>query len=47
MQTQARTALTKMYFHFVPNLMEYGRGDSFPFDFEPNEIPIGSKSKGF
>ena len=22
------------------------RGDSFPFDFEPNEIPSGSKLKG-
>ena len=26
--------------------MEYGRGDSFPFDFEPNGITFGSKSKG-
>ena len=26
--------------------MGYDRGDSFPFDFEPNEIPFGSKSKG-
>ena len=26
--------------------MEYDRGDSFPFDFEPIEIPFGSKSKG-
>ena len=24
--------------------MGYDRGDSFPFDFEPNEIPFGSKS---
>ena len=24
----------------------YDRGDSFPFDFEPNGIPFGSKSKG-
>ena len=22
------------------------RGDSFPFDFEPNGFPFGSKSKG-
>ena len=29
-------------FHFY----EYDRGDSFPFDFEPNGIPFGSKSKG-
>ena len=26
--------------------MGYDRGDSFPFNFEPNGIPIGSKSKG-
>ena len=25
--------------------MGYGCGDSFPFDFEPNGIPFGSKSK--
>ena len=25
--------------------MGYDRGDSFPFDFEPNGIPFGSKSK--
>ena len=25
--------------------MEYDRGDSFPFDFEPNGIPFGLKSK--
>ena len=25
----------------------YDRGDSFPFDFEPNGNPFGSKSKGF
>ena len=25
--------------------MECDRGDSFPFDFEPNGIPFGSKSK--
>ena len=25
--------------------MEYNRGNSFQFDFEPNEIPFGSKSK--
>ena len=24
----------------------YDRGDSFPFDSEPNRIPFGSKSKG-
>ena len=26
--------------------MEYNRGDDFPFDFEPNGIQFGSKSKG-
>ena len=26
--------------------MGYDRGDSFPFDFEPNRIPFGSNSKG-
>ena len=25
--------------------MGYDRGDRFPFDFEPNGIPFGSKSK--
>ena len=25
--------------------MGYDRGDSFLFDFEPNEIPFGSESK--
>ena len=25
--------------------MGYDRGDSFPFDFEPNGIPFGSKPK--
>ena len=26
--------------------MGYDRGDSFPFDFEPNALSFGSKSKG-
>ena len=26
--------------------MGYDRGDSFPFDFEPNGIPFGTKMKG-
>ena len=26
--------------------MGYDRGDCFPFDFEPNGIPFGSKLKG-
>ena len=25
--------LRKLVFHFLPNLMGYDRGDSFPFDF--------------
>ena len=25
--------------------MEYDRGDSFPFDLEPNEIPFGSENQ--
>ena len=24
--------------------MEYDRGDSFPFNFKPNEIPFGSEN---
>ena len=35
-----------LYFHFLSNWMGYGRGYSFLFDFEPNWIPFGSKSKG-
>ena len=38
--------LKKLAFHFLSNSMEFDRGDSFPFDFEPNGIPFGSKSKG-
>ena len=38
--------LTKLVFHFLSNLMGYDRGDSFPFDFEPNGFAFGSKSKG-
>ena len=33
--------LRKLYFHFLLNRMGYDRGDSFPFDFEPNGIPFG------
>ena len=25
--------------------MGYDRGDSFPFDFEPNEVPFGSENR--
>ena len=38
--------LRKIYFHFLSHGMGYDRGDSFPFDFEPNGIPFDSKSKG-
>ena len=36
--------LRKLY--FLSYWMGYDHGDSFPFDFEPNGIPFGSKSKG-
>ena len=39
-------SLRKLYIHFLSNRMGYGRGDSFPFYFEPNGIPYGSKLKG-
>ena len=38
--------LRKLYFHFLSHWMGYDRGDGFPFNFEPNGIPFGSKSKG-
>ena len=41
-----RGTLRKLVFDFLSNLMGYDRGDSFPFDFEPNGIPFGSKLKG-
>ena len=34
-------SLRKLVFHFLSNWMGYDRGDSFPFDFEPNENPFG------
>ena len=37
--------LRKQYFDFLSNLMGYDRGDSFPFDFEPNGIPFGSENR--
>ena len=40
------TALGKLYFHLLSNRMGYDRGECFSFDFEPNGIPFGSKSKG-
>jgi len=36
-------SLTKLCFHFLSHWMGYDHGDSFPFDFEPNGIPFGSK----
>ena len=40
-----RPTLIKLYFHFLSNWTGSDRGDSFPFDFEPNRIPFGLKSK--
>ena len=40
------STLRKLNFHFLSHWMGYDRGDSIPFDFEPNGIPFGSKSKG-
>ena len=37
--------LRKIYFHFLSHWMGYDRGDSFPFDLEPNGFPFGSKWK--
>ena len=39
---KSSTKLTKMYFHFLSNLLEYDRGDSFLLDYEPNQILFGS-----
>ena len=38
--------LRKLYFHFFSHWMGYDWDDSFPFNFEPNGIPFGSKLKG-
>ena len=38
-------AFKKIDLNFLSNLMEHDRDDSFPYDFEPNEIQFGSKSK--
>ena len=38
--------LRKLDFYFLPNWMEYDRGDSFLSDFEPNGFPFCSKSNG-
>ena len=41
-----KPALRKLVFHFLSIWMGYNRSDSFSFDFEPNGVPFGSKSKG-
>ena len=41
--TKLSGTLRKLVFHFLSNWMGYDRGDSFPFDFEPNGISFGSK----
>ena len=46
MKERIQSTLRKLYFHFLSNWMGYDGGDSFPFDFGPNEIQFGSKSKG-
>ena len=33
--------LRKLNFHFLSHRMWYDRGDSFPFNFEPNGNPLG------
>ena len=37
------TKIRKLVFHFHSNWIGYDRSDRFPFDFEPNQISIGSK----
>ena len=46
LETWDCTTLRKLNLHFLSHWMGYHRSDSFPFDFEPNVIPFGSKSKG-
>ena len=36
--------LRKLVFHFLSDWMGYDRGDSFPFNFEPNGIQFGSEN---
>ena len=40
------SSLRKLYLYFLSIWMEYEHGDRFPFYFEPNLIPFGSKFKG-
>jgi len=42
--SQSQDRLRKLY--FLSNWMGYDRGDSFPFDFEPNGISFDLKSNG-
>ena len=44
--TSLPPALRKLSFQFLSHWMGYDHGDSFPFDFEPNGFPFGSKLKG-
>ena len=39
-------SLTNIDFHFLPNLMKYDCGNSFPLDYEPNLTTFGSWSQG-
>ena len=38
--------MKKLFFHFLSYWIGYDCGDSFPFDFVPNGILFGSKTKG-
>ena len=40
------STLRKLVFYLLLNWIGYDRGESFPFDFEPNGILFGKKSKG-
>ena len=44
--SKIRRQFTLRKLYFLSDLMGYDSGDSFLFDFEPNGIPFGSKSKG-
>ena len=46
MQNVSHTYTEKTIFAIPFNLNGCDRGDSFPFDFESNGSPFGSKSKG-
>ena len=35
------STLRKLHFHYLSHWMGYDRGDSFPFDFEPNGNQLG------